>query len=1274
MFLKIATLNVRGLLEQGKFEKLKLLCSRSNVLVVQETNWRDEVMESFKKKWKGDIFYSNGDGRLGRGVAFLIKKGVCEKAQVVYDDMQGKCLIVKMIEGETNIILCNVHAPVVEKEKVLFFKKLKDIIVKWENILIMGDFNTTFSKMDIADGMVFKSDSGRKELKSLMEEKNLVDVWRERNEGIREFSRQQVVKNFICRSRIDFLISKREMLKLIDTIFYKETVLSDHKVVCIQVDMNDVKRGPGIWMLNTEILKDENFKEQIEVLIKKEQGNLMYKDEKRIWWDNLKYDIGKCAREYSKIIQKIKKRKEKEIRIELRDELSKEVVNLQKTVMLEEKLKEIEDKKYKGAMIRSKAKYLVEGEKCTRFFFNMEKNRQRAGMIKELIGKGGGKVKEKEEVLKEIKDYYESLFKREGVGREEIEFLVGKIKIKIDNGDKNLCERGIEKEEIEEAIMQLNNGKSPGKDGLPNEFYKVFRKVLTPILKDVYDEIFKKEETSYFMGIGLVKLIYKRKGDIADLKNYRPITMLNTDFKILSKILANRLKKILPNIIQTNQAYAIPGRDITDTISSIRDVVSYMITEKKSGYVISLDLEKAFDRVEHEYLFRILQQFGFGDNFIKWLKILYKDSKSQVKCNGFITETFKLTRSIRQGCPLSALLYSLVAEALGLAITEEKEIRGIDTEENRELQKVYQYADDTTIIVQDVASVVKAMDIIEKYCKGSGAKINKQKTVIMSIGKIEKIQKFYPFKEQESLKILGVRIGKNEKMVRDLMWEEVVGEMERVLNYWKQRDLTLRGKVLVINALMLAKMWYVLGVIPMPMGISKRLKKDVLNFLWGSKPSKISYNTLIGAIEEGGLGLQDPELKKKSFRVKTVKTFLNEENKAEWKILMRMFLNKCGHMKIGPDILWMKLKPKMITGIPEFYKEVLEAWTEFLPNVCIKPIRRLEFLMQPLFLNENIVYRGKELFFKHWINAGFKTIRDVLYEVREGFLPVQAIYDEVKNIENHVNRNALKKQYDQIKEAIPKEWIINIEKQGKDSEEDKMKVFLKAKGDKEPFYLSHIRTFYVLFRNSVFKEPAGNKFWKKVFIKLEEEDLWRNLRKWHIDVKMENLDFYIRHNIIFSEEKLYKCGMTGDALCKVCCEKNEGILHMFLSCKELIIFRDKMKNLIKSLLGDKMDVIEDEQSWNCVFLFGMNEKSDNQNVINLFLIVARYAIWCRRNVAREKNKKLGLWIYFKKKLEDYIRTLESYFNAEGKMYVFDKLILNNNPYVLKTLNGLKINV
>ncbi len=101
--------------------------------------------------------------------------------------------------------------------------------------------------------------------------------------------------------------------------------------------------------------------------------------------------------------------------------------------------------------------------------------------------------------------------------------------------------------------------------------------MLTTNFKDVYEEIFKKEEMSNFMGIGLIRLIYKRKGDCKELKNYRPITMLNSDFKIL----ANRLKLILPNIIQTNQAYAIRGRDITDTISSIRDVVGLWYQKEK---------------------------------------------------------------------------------------------------------------------------------------------------------------------------------------------------------------------------------------------------------------------------------------------------------------------------------------------------------------------------------------------------------------------------------------------------------------------------------------------------------------------------------------------------------------------------------------------------------------------------------------------------------------------------------------------------------------------
>lgn len=1273
MFLSIATINVRGLLDQGKFERLKEVCKRANVLMIQETNWRDDVMTEFKRKWKGDVLCNHGDGRKGRGVAILIKKGVCEAVREVYNDEEGKCLAVEIEDGGGKVILCNVHAPVVEKEKVDFFKKLRTSMEKWKRFVIIGDFNTVFSKMDLAEGMVFKSDGGRKELKSIMEENDLVDIWRERNEGIRVFSREQVVKKCMCASRIDFAICKNDFMNVVDNIYYKKTSLSDHKVVWVQIDLSGMKRGPGLWILNTEFLKEISFKEGVEEVIKEEQKDQLYKEDKRIWWDNVKYRIGNYAKNFGKMMKRARNFEENKIRKELKDILNEGGENVERILVLEKKLKEIEERHFRGEVIRSRAKYAVEGEKCTKFFFNLEKSRQREGMIKEIKRESGEMVKETEEILKEITEFYKKLFSKGKIEKTEKEFLIGKIKKKLDMDNKKMSDERIKKEEIECAITQLNNGKSPGRDGLSGEFYKHFKEVLTPILKEVYDEIFEKEETSHLMGIGVIKLIFKKRGDKNDLKNYRPITMLNTDYKILAKILANRLKKILPNIIETNQAYAIEGRDITDTVCSIRDVVSYMMEGRKKGYVISLDLEKAFDRVEHEFMFAILEKFDFGQNFIKWLKILYKGAKSQIKCNGFLTGAFSVSRSIRQGCPLSAQLYSLVAESLGLAIMGEKEIKGVVLRDNEELQKVYQYADDTTLIVKDVKSVKKAMEILERYCKGSGAKINIQKTVYMNIGDGENIQSLFPFKEEEGLKVLGVRIGKNEREMRDMMWDDVIGRMERVLNFWKMRELTLRGKVLVLNALMLSKMWYVLSVTPMPRWISKRIKAVVLKFLWDSKPSKIAYETIIGDVKDGGLGLQDPELKKKSFRVKIVRKFLSEENQAQWPELMKLFLNKCGNMNMGADILWMKLKQNMMFGIPEFYIEVLEAWGEFKINVGIKPRRREEMLNQPLFLNDNVLYKGKELYFKQWIKAGFKRVKDVLYEVKEGFFPFQAIVDEVKEVEDDVNVKILEKQYEQVKEAIPGQWIRRIEGEN-GNEGDKMKVFIKEKGEDISLNQSSVKEFYVFFRKVVFKEPAAVKFWEKVFNDFDKRMLWENLGRWYMDARMENLDFCIRHNIIFSELKLYKMGLIENAMCKVCMIKEEGILHIFLSCTELQAFKLKMKNVVKELLGDKGDEIEKEQNWSCMFLFGVNIDCKNRNVINMFLTVGRFIIWQRRNFVRKEKKKLDLWTSFKRKLEDYIKTLEEYFKSEGKMWILNKLIGENNPFIKNTLNGLELNL
>ncbi len=112
----------------------------------------------------------------------------------------------------------------------------------------------------------------------------------------------------------------------------------------------------------------------------------------------------------------------------------------------------------------------------------------------------------------------------------------------------------------------------------------------------------------------------------------------------------------------------------------------------------------------------------------------------------------------------------------------------------------------------------------------------------------------------------------------------------------------------------------------MPVWVYKRLKKCILHFIWEGKPAKIAYDTMIGPIEEGGLGLLDPDIRMKSLRVKIMKIFLNKENRQEWKDRMKYFLNRCGGFNMGNDIIWMKLKEHMLNGVQELYKVVLRAW------------------------------------------------------------------------------------------------------------------------------------------------------------------------------------------------------------------------------------------------------------------------------------------------------------------------------------------------------------
>lgn len=183
------------------------MCKGENIIVLQETNWKDEVMEDLKKRWNGEVVYNNGDGRKGGGVANLIDNYMNDKWNVVFDDRNGKCLALEISSEEETFVLCNVHAPTEEKEKRGLFIVLRSFTEKCKKVILLGDFNTVFSKLDMAEGMVYRTDTARKELNVLMEENDLIDIWRVRNEKRREYSRRQLVENFLCQTRIDYVLN-----------------------------------------------------------------------------------------------------------------------------------------------------------------------------------------------------------------------------------------------------------------------------------------------------------------------------------------------------------------------------------------------------------------------------------------------------------------------------------------------------------------------------------------------------------------------------------------------------------------------------------------------------------------------------------------------------------------------------------------------------------------------------------------------------------------------------------------------------------------------------------------------------------------------------------------------------------------------------------------------------------------------------------------------------------------------------------------------------------
>ena len=340
--------------------------------------------------------------------------------------------------------------------------------------------------------------------------------------------------------------------------------------------------------------------------------------------------------------------------------------------------------------------------------------------------------------------------------------------------------------------MQKN--KSPGADGFPVEFYGRFWSSLGHDLVEVLNYSYEHGLLSDSQKQA-IRLLYK-KDDPLLLKHWRPISLLNTDYKICTKVLANRLKKVLSVILSEDQTCGVPDRSIYENLFLLRDTLDHIDHKQLSAALISLDQEKAIDRVNHGFLQRLLTRFNFGPSFRQWVNIVDTDIHACVLNNSWLSAKIKLDRGVRQGCHLSPLLYCLVAETLGQAIRHGNSIWGIPIPTVNKQSKVSQYADDTTLILADNYSITHSFNLINIFERGSGSRLNAQKTEGLWLGSAAGKQTTWT---TDKLKILGVYFGTSN--VEHANWIDRVIKLEKRLNLWKSRTLSLKGKSLILSAL-----------------------------------------------------------------------------------------------------------------------------------------------------------------------------------------------------------------------------------------------------------------------------------------------------------------------------------------------------------------------------------------------------------------------------------------------------------------------------------------
>ena len=1015
--LQVLSVNVNGLCGQDKRRTLfhALQTSSWDVVALQETHHADDA-EALRWQqegagpttpWLGSTFWAHG-ARGQRGVALLFREGAIHdlQPQLLHTDPGGRFVCVKVtFQGQT-IDVSSVYAPCTPCDRIPFFLSILPHLDPAHIHIMGGDFNCIGDlrdqsvTLDTHDAASVPAAQGRLQgyaggLQVIEDHLSMVDAWRHLHPDDVCFTHTGTAR--LSHARLDRWLVSLPLQGSVTAAGMIHGLPGDHVGVSIVlVFRSGTVLGPGIWRLPPWVLADPAFRTLAEARIptfwaEHVHGADLSHGQR---WEDFKTWFRDLAQGF--ILGQHRKTRMAASFLTSAAEVAHERFcanphdprTCDAWLTARAALTTFREEQARAAAVKSGLLYDHLGEQPTGWFHRLHRQRQTQTHLSSLVAPGqqnaiplsspGGR----EAAAATLVSFFSGatsggMYASRPTDVAAQDELLGAIDARLSEQRMLACDAPLTQEELLAALRGTARNKAPGSDGLPYEFYSSFWALVSgPLLAAFVEAIEGGIERILppTICMGTITLLYKGKGLPRDQPgSYRPITLLNTDYKIVARALACRWGPAAAEVVDQTQTAFIPGRWIGDNVLTHLEEIDYCQHTQTPGVILFLDSAKAYDRLDVGWLHRCMEAVGFGPHARRWVSLLHTNRQARVRFNGWLTPAFPVISGVAQGSPLSPLLYALAAQPLAAylrAMAFQGLVHGIPLPGGGQAPLTHQHADDLTVHVRnrDAAHFVM-QGPVQLFCRASAAKIQPLKAQGLEFGVADPFHGVCPLTgipfaaDSHPIRHLGILLGRDPLLCRGRMYAGILQRMERLVTQWACTSMSLFGRSYVARQCLLSVFTYHAAFVMPPADFLGRVSVLLATFVACGdradptrRPAALFPNRLVSSLawDQGGIRCPDPGVSVTALQASIPIRFLQPAPHA-WKSFFAFWLGQSeGPHVLGPRFLFTShvLAPQ---AAPLRVRNAITAFRSLCPHRAEGPLSPSAVLLEPLFGNSAVL-------------------------------------------------------------------------------------------------------------------------------------------------------------------------------------------------------------------------------------------------------------------------------------------------------------------------------